>query len=202
MGTEEYLPNRFGRILLLSLEETLGVPGFQAVLSRAGLRHLAVYPPDDLQRAFPASHIPRLMVALEDLHGVGKGRELAAQAGAACFRRGLVGFGVLSDLAGLVLPLLPIRTRARVGLETVAEMFHRLADTPIRVEVQDGLLLWVMEHCDICLGRTTTTPCCHLIAGLLQATTRWATGKNSATVTEVACAATGEPHCVMEINLS
>jgi predicted hydrocarbon binding protein len=198
---ETYIPNRFGRFLLLALEQTLGVSGFQAVLGRAGLRQLAVYPPDNLERGFPVYLIPRLMTALEEMYGVGKGRDLAFQAGRACFHLGMSGFGFLIDVAGLLFPLLPPPTRARIGLETLAEMLNRFADGGIRVWKQGDDLVWVMERCRVCGGRVTTSPCCHLMAGLLEETVRWATGRDSATVTEVTCAAAGGPRCEMEIEL-
>jgi predicted hydrocarbon binding protein len=198
---ETYIPNRFGRFLLLALEQTLGISGFHAVLGRSGLRHLAVYPPDNLERAFPVSFIPRLMIALEEMYGVGKGRELAFQTGRACFRLGMPGFGFLTDMAGLLFPLLPARTRARIGLETLAEMLNRFADGNIQVQRQGTHLVWVMEHCGVCGGRVVTSPCCQLLTGLLQETVQWATGRNSAMVTEVACAAAGAPRCEMEIDL-
>lgn len=196
-----YIPNRFGRILLLSLEQTLGIPGLQAVLGRAGLRHLAVYPADNLERGFPVGLIPRLMTALEEMYGVGKGRELAFQTGRACFRLGISGFGVLADAADMLFPLLPSPTRARVGLETVAEAFNRFADGNIQVQKQGDCFLWVVERCGVCQGRSSSSPCCHLLAGLLYETVRWATGRDSVKVTEVVCAAAGGPHCALEIEL-
>lgn len=198
---KEPIPNRFGRILLLSLEETLGLPGLQTVLGRAGLRHLAVYPPDNLEKGFPVGLISRLMAALEEMYGVGRGRELAFQAGRACFRLGVSGFGILADIATLVFPLLPPLTRARIGLEAVAEMFNRATDGNIQVQRRDNHLFWVVDRCAVCQGRTSSSPCCHLLAGLLQETVHWATGRDSVRVREVACAASGGPHCAMEIDL-
>lgn len=196
-----YIPNRFGRILLLSLERTLGIPGLQAVLGRAGLRHLAVYPADNLEREFPVGLIPRLMTALEEMYGVGKGRELAFQAGRACFHLGISGFGFLADVADMLFPLLPSPTRARVGLETVAEVFNRFTDEHIHVQRQGDRFLWVVERCGVCQGRTSSSPCCHLLTGLLHEAVQWATGRDSVKVTEVVCAAAGGPHCAMEIEL-
>ncbi|MBC7227906.1 MAG: 4-vinyl reductase [Thermoflexales bacterium] len=198
---ETYIPNRFGRFLLMALEQALGTPGFQAMLGRGGLRHLAVYPPDNLERGFPVGLIPRLMAALEEMYGVGKGRELAFQAGQTCFHLGVADFGVLADIADLVFPLLPPLTRARIGLETMAEILNRVTDGHVHVQRQDGHLFWVVERCGVCQGRTSSSPCCHLLAGLLYEAVHWATGRDSVTVTEVACAASGGPHCAMEIDL-
>ncbi len=196
-----YIPNRFGRLLLLSLEQALGISGLQAVLGRAGLRHLAIYPTDNLERGFPMSLVPRLMSALEEIYGVGKGRELAFQTGRACFHLGISDFGILADMADILFPLLPSLTRARVGLETLAEVFNRFADGNIQLQKQGDRFLWVVERCSVCQGRTSSSPCCHLLAGLLWETVHWATGRDSIRVTEVVCAAAGGPHCAMEIEL-
>lgn len=185
----------------MALEQSLGTPGFQAVLGRAGLRHLAVYPADNLERGFPVGLIPRLMTALEEMYGVGKGRELAFQTGRACFHLGISDFGVLADAADMLFPLLPSLTRARIGLETMAEVFNRFTDGNIQVQKQGDRFLWVVEHCGVCQGRTSSSPCCHLLAGLLQETVHWATGRDSVKVTEVVCVASGGPHCAMEIDL-
>mgnify|MGYP000011743480 FL=1 len=201
MIEETHIPNRFGRFLLMALEQSLGTPGFQAVLGRAGLRHLAVYPADDLERGFPVGLVPRLMAALEEMYGVGKGRELAFQTGRACFHLGISDFGILADTAEWLFPLLPSLTRARIGLETLAEVFNRFADGNIQVQKQGDHFLWVVEHCGVCQGRTSSSPCCHLLTGLLQETVHWATGRGSVKVTEVVCAAAGGPHCAMEIEL-
>ncbi|MGQ9709014.1 MAG: V4R domain-containing protein [Anaerolineae bacterium] len=198
---ETYIPNRFGRFLLMALEQSLGTPGFQAVLGRTGLRHLAIYPANNLERGFPIGLVPRLMTTLEEMYGVGKGRELAFQAGRSCFHLGISDFGILADAVEWLFPLLPSLTRAQIGLEILAEMFNRFADGNIQVQKQGDHFLWVVERCGVCQGRTSSSPCCHLLAGLLQETVHWATGKDSVKVTEVACAAAGGPHCAMEIEL-
>lgn len=201
MIEETYIPNRFGRFLLMALEQSLGTSGLQAVLGRAGLRHLAVYPADNLEKEFPVGLVPRLMAALEEMYGVGRGRELAFQAGRACFHLGISDFGILADMAEWLFPLLPSLTRARIGLEILAEMLNRFADGNIQFRKQGDHFLWVVERCGVCQGRTSSSPCCHLLAGLLQETVQWATGKDSVKVTEVVCAAAGGPHCAMEIEL-
>ncbi|MDW8067549.1 MAG: 4-vinyl reductase [Anaerolineae bacterium] len=198
---EQCVPNRFGRFLLLALERTLGVSGLQGVLGRANLRHLADIPPDNLDREFPVGCISRLMSALEETYGIGKGRELAFQAGRYCFHLGLASFGFLADVANLMLPFFPARMRARIGLETLAEILNRFADGAVRVETGDGYLFWRVGQCGVCQGRTSSAPCCHLLAGLLQETVHWATRQHSSTVTEVTCTAAGGPCCLMEIHL-
>ncbi len=198
---ETYIPNRFGRFLLMALEQSLGTPGFQAVLGRAGLRHLSVYPADNLERKFPVGLIPRLMTALEEMYGVEKGRDLAFQTGRVCFHLGISDFGLLADAVSLVFPLLPSPVRARVGIEIVAEVFNRFTDGNIQVRKEGDHFLWVVERCGICQGRTSSSPCCYLLTGLLHETVHWAIGRDSVHVTEVACAAAGGPHCAMEIDL-
>lgn len=201
MIEETRIPNRLGRFLLVALEQSLGTSGLQAVLGRAGLRHLAVYPADNLERGFPVGQVPRLMAALEEMYGVGKGRELAFRTGRTCFHLGISDFGILAETAEWLFPLLPSPTRARIGLEILAEIWNRFADGNVQVQKQGDHFLWVIERCGVCQGRVSSSPCCHLLAGLLQETVHWATGRDSVSVTEVVCAAAGGPHCAMEIEL-
>lgn len=198
---EARVPNKIGRIVLMAVKETIGNDDFQTVLARAGLRHLATYPPDNLERNFPTGYFPRLMAALEETYGVGKGRELAFRSGRLCFHLGAQDLGPLLDLAHLALSLLPKRIRAKIGLETLAEMFNRFADQAVHLEEENGHITWVTEHCGICRGRTTTAPCCHFLTGLLQEALRWSTGGDSFPVAEVSCAATGAPHCAFQVEI-
>ncbi len=197
---DEYIPSKMGRILLLALEETLGEDNFQTVLARAGLRDLTNYPADDLAYSFPVLWIPRLAAALEDLYGVREGRELAFRAGQACFRIGARDLSLFLDVLQVALRLLPPVVRFQAGLETLAEAFRRFTAQSVRVERVNGLYHWVMEDCGVCRGRTTASPCCHLMAGLLQATLAWFTGK-PVSVTETTCIANGAPHCTLQVEL-
>lgn len=196
----QYIPNKMGRILLLALEETLGEDDLQTVLARAGLRDLTDYPPDDLAFAFPAIWVPRLAAALEDLYGVREGRNLAFRVGQACFRLGARDLSLFLDLLQIALRLLPPALRLQAGLETLAEAFHRFTSQSVRVERVDGGCRWVVEDCGFCRGRTATSPCCHLMAGLLQATLAWFTARPVA-VTETACIANGAPHCTLQVEV-
>ncbi len=198
---EARAPNKIGRIVLMAIEGTIGNEGLQTVLARAGLRHLATYPPNDLERNFPTGYFSRLMAALEETYGVGKGRELAFRSGRLCFHLGVQDLGLILDLADLALPLLPTRIRAKISLETLAEMFNRFADQAVHLEEENDRIIWVTEHCGVCQGRTTTAPCCQFLTGLLQEALRWSTGGDSFSVAEVSCAAMGAPYCAFQVEI-
>ena len=55
-----YYPNKFGRIMIQSLEEVMGKNGLNAILNLAGLNHyIDNYPPDNLDKGFDfAEHRP------------------------------------------------------------------------------------------------------------------------------------------------
>lgn len=199
---EAFIPNKIGRIVLMAIEGAIGTADLQIVLARAGLRHLATYPPDDLQRDFPAAYLSRLMAALEETYGIGKGRELALQSGRLCFRLALQGLSPLPDIVAPAFPFLPRRIRVKIALETLTEMFNRFADQATHLEEQNGHFTWVLERCGVCQGRTTTVPCCHFLVGLLQEALRWSAGQPPSSVTEVACTATGAPYCALTVEMS
>ncbi len=197
---EARIPNKIGRILLMAVEGTIGSDNLQTILARAGLRHLATYPPDNIEREFPTGYVSRLMTALEEIYGVGKGRELAFRSGRRSFHLGAQDLGLFLDLAGLTFPLLPAQVRAKIGLETLAEILNRFGNQGVHITQENASFTWVVERCGICQGRTTTAPCCHFLTGLLQETLRWSTGGDSFSVAEVSCTATGAPHCAFQVH--
>lgn len=198
---EARIPNKIGRVVLMAMDATIGNTDLQTVLARAGLQHLATYPLDNLERDFPAGHLSRLMRALEETYGAGKGRELALQSGRRCFHLGAQDLGLMRDLADLALPILPTRMRAKIGLVTLAEMFNHFAGQAVHLKEENGHFHWVVEHCGVCQGRKTTAPCCHLLTGLLQELLYWCTGGDRFSVTEVSCTATGAPHCAFQVEM-
>ena len=48
-----YYPNKFGLIIIKSLEDVMGKNGLNAILNLAGLNYyIENYPPDNLEKAF------------------------------------------------------------------------------------------------------------------------------------------------------
>jgi hypothetical protein len=77
---DHFLPNKIGRILLLSLEEVVGHNGVNAALNVAGLPDLIhSYPPNTLDREFSFSAVGRIHQALDRLYGLRRARLACAR---------------------------------------------------------------------------------------------------------------------------
>src|SRR5215831_5462827 len=104
-----HYPNKFGLIILKSLEEVMGKNGLNAILNLAGLNnYIENYPPDNLEKGFDFTELSAIGVALEDMYGPRGGRGLALRAGRATFSQGLKNFGALAGVGDLAFKVLPL----------------------------------------------------------------------------------------------
>jgi predicted hydrocarbon binding protein len=189
-----------GRIILLSLEEIIGPKNMQAVLKQAGMADLInAYPPDNLERKFPFESISQLLTALEQLYGPRAGRGLALRTGRATFKHGLRKFSPMVGLDDLAFRLASVENKLQAGADTFAQIFNRFSDQKVRVEAQNGAILWHIERCPVCWNRYDTDPICHLAAGLLQESLYWISGGKIYKVEEIDCIAKGDPSCSFRI---
>jgi len=196
-----YYPNKMGRIVLLSLEETLGRNGLNAVLNLAGLHYLINnYPPNNLDAGFPFDDIGAIHQSLEEMYGPRGGRGLANRAGRACFKYGLREFGPVLGISDLAFRLLPLNMKLKVGADVLAVTFSRFADQSIRLEEDPTSFRLHIAPCPVCWGRKTNTPCCSLAVGVLQEGLYWVSGGKNFMVEEVACIAKGDPACTMQVS--
>ncbi len=195
-----YLPNKFARILLLSLEEVLGPNSLRAVLTLARLSDLTEQPlPPNFEPAFPFVALAHLTAAIDEMYGARSGQQLSLRAGRAVFRHGIKDFGGLLSVADVAFRILPLSFRLRLSIEVLAEILNRYSDQRVRLaETSDGHL-WIMERCGCCWGWQATYPACSLITGLLMETLYWASGGRAFEVEEVTCAALGDPACMFRI---
>lgn len=195
-----YCPNKVGRIALLSLEEILGHTGLNAVLNRAGLRHHTTnLPPNTLDPGFLLTDLSAMQQSLEDLYGPRGGRGLATRAGRACFKYGLREFGPLLGLSDLAFRLLPLNMKIKVGAEALATTFNRYTEEMLELEEYPEAFRVRVTRCPMCWGRHTDGPSCHLVVGVLQEALFWVSGGKNFLVEEIACAAAGDPACVIHI---
>ncbi len=204
-----FFPNKMGRIFFLALEEVLGntkrdtkapESAWRAILSSARLQdRLDDYPPNDFAAEFSFDELGRIQQALEALYGLRTGRRLARRTGRACFRIGVEDLRPVLGIADLVLRILPLRMRFRVGFEVLAHMFDRYSDHAVRLEEDEQYFRWVTERCGVCWGRETDVPCCDLMVGLLEEGLYWLSGGASFFIEESSCIATGDPACVILI---
>jgi predicted hydrocarbon binding protein len=167
-----YYPNKFGLIIIKSLEEVMGRNGLNAILNLAGLNnYIENYPPDNLDKGFDFAELSAVGVALEEMYG---------PRGAA-------------DLAFVVLPL---QSKLRIGLPAFAKIFSQLSDQYSTVEEKDTEFIWTIHKCPVCWGRTNADkPVCYIATGLLQEALKWVSGGNEFRVNESKCVAVGDAIC-------
>ena len=196
-----YYPNRMGRIILLSMEEVMGKTGVNAVLHLAALPHLIeTYPSDDTELAFPFHTLSNITETLEQAYGPHGGRGLALRIGRACFNYGVRQYSKQLGLTEMAFRLLPLPAKVNAGARAFAELFNNFTDQRVRVEEEDGKLLWHIERCPLCWDRTAQDPVCHLAVGLLQEALYWLSGGKVFDVEEKTCIAAGDETCTIVID--
>ena len=165
-----YYPNKFGLIIIKSLEEVMGKNGLNAILNLGGLNnYIDNYPLDNLDKGFDFAELAAIGVALEEMYGPRGGRGLALRAGRATFSDALKNFGALAGAADLAFVVLPLQSKLRIGLPAVAKIFSQLSDQHSTVEEKDSEIIYTIHKCPVCWGRTNVDkPVCYLATGLLQ----------------------------------
>lgn len=196
-------PNRMGRIILQSMEEIMGRNGVNALLKLASLPSLIEsYPVDDPKLEFPFSAVSALTEMLEQAYGPHGGRGLAMRIGRTCFRLGVRQYGLQLGLTEMAFRLMPLSTKLHAGAAAFAELFNKFTDQRVRVQEEDGKLLWHIERCPLCWGRQASEPVCHLAVGLLQEALYWVSGGKVFNVEEKTCIAAGDATCTIVIDQS
>ncbi|NMB68922.1 MAG: 4-vinyl reductase [Chloroflexi bacterium] len=191
-----YYPNKFGRIMILSLEDVMGRNGVNAILNLANLPNLMEnLPPDNLEKAFDFADVSAITGALEEMYGPRGGRGLALRAGRATFSDALRNFGALAGVGDLAFKVLPLHAKLRIGLPAMAKIFSQISDQYSTVEEKDDHLVYTIHRCPVCHGRHTDKPDCYIATGLLQESLKWVSGGSEFRVNESKCIAMGDPTC-------
>ncbi len=193
-------PNKISRIFLLALNDVLGDNNMLAVLNTARLPRLVEeFPPANFEPGLTFEEVVDLFEALESIYGQRGGRKVAHQAGQACFKYGIEGFGGLIGFADFFLRILPVGMRVRIGLEVLREIFNRYSDQHIAVGEGESAYVFVSEQCGMCWQRHADGPVCALMAGLLEETLYWISRGQRFAIEETACIARGDPNCTFYI---
>jgi hypothetical protein len=125
-----YYPNKFGFIIIRSLEEVMGKNGLNAILNLGGLsNYIENYPPDNLEKGFDFAELSAIGNALEEMYGPRGGRGLALRGGRATFSDALKNFGALAGVADLAFVVLPLHAKLRIGVPAMAKIFSQLSDS-------------------------------------------------------------------------
>ena len=201
--TTYHYPNRMGRIILLSMEEVMGRNGVNALLKLASLPSLIEnYPTDTAEPAFAFSTVSNLTEMLEQAYGPHGGRGLALRIGRACFNYGVRQYSTQLGLTQMAFRLLLLLLKLHAGASAFAELFNNFTDQRVRVEEEDGTILWHIERCPLCWERKAQDPVCHLAVGLLQEALYWLSGGKVFNVEEKTCIAAGDQTCTIVIDQS
>lgn len=194
-------PNRMGRIILLSMEEVMGRNGINALLKLSSLSSfIENYPSDNTEPGFPFSTVSNLTEMLEQVYGPHGGRGLALRVGRACFNYGVRQYSTQLGLTEMAFRLLPLPAKLHAGASAFAQLFNNFTDQRVRVEDDDGKILWHIERCPLCWERRTHDPACHLAVGLLQEALYWLSGGKVFNVEEKTCIAAGDETCTIVID--
>ncbi|MBM3145248.1 MAG: hypothetical protein FJ010_09815 [Chloroflexi bacterium] len=201
MTDQYFYPNIWGRSILTSAEEILGERGINALLNLVGLsNYIGNLPPDDIQKAFPFSHVANLQQGLYDMYGSKGARVFATRGGEETFRHSLHKYDKVQKAAQAAMSLGSTETRIKLGLQFFSKFFNTVSDQVVRIDEDEGNWYWIIERCPMCWGRKAGEPVCHLGVGVLNAASRWATGGKKFRIAETGCKALGEENCIYTIS--
>jgi predicted hydrocarbon binding protein len=196
-----FYPPKMGRIILLGMEEIMGLNGVDTVLRLSPLENFTKdYLQANADHAFSFESVSVLQSTLEQMYGPHGGRGLALRIGRACFKYGLKEYGSMLGLTEMAFRLLSLPVKLHIGAKTFADLFNKHTDQRVRVEEKDNKILWHIERCPLCWERKAEEPICHLAVGLLQESLSWLSGGRIFNVEETACIAKGEAVCTIVID--
>jgi predicted hydrocarbon binding protein len=201
MNEQNFYPNRWVRIILIATEEIVGKNGVKALLNMGGLSHyIENYPPDNMRKEVPFSHVGQLQQAFWEMYGPRGARAFAIRAGKKTFNDGLESFGVVAKAARAAMKIGSLETRIGKGLQFFATFFNQVSDQKVRVSDDGEHWYWHIEVCPMCEGRTADSPVCHLAVGVLQgALENFADADKRFRITAVQCQAAGAEEGVITI---
>jgi predicted hydrocarbon binding protein len=183
------------------MEEVIGRNGVNAILKLGNLSSLVDhYPPDNNEMNFSFSSVTCLTEMLERAYGPHGGRGLALRTGRACFNYGVRHYSTQMGLTEMTFRLLPLSAKLPAAATAFSELFNKFTDQRVRIEHEEGKLLWHIDRCPLCWERKASEPVCHLAVGLLQEALYWISGGKVFDVEERTCIAAGDPTCTIEID--
>jgi hypothetical protein len=195
-----YLANRLGRVLLESLEETIGRNGLNALLNLTGSGHYIAQPPaNDLELGFDLATFSNLNRAMEMIYGPRGARGLALRSGRALYDRIASNFDIPTGFNELAFRLLPAQTRLKIGVPGLARVLSHYSDQTHRAMDRGAYFDYSIERCAVCWGQTATSPMCFLAVGLLQEALSVFGRGQEFRVIQTECRAIGSATCIFHI---
>lgn len=147
-----------------------------------------------------ARDISGIATALENRYGLQGARGTALQIGRAAFKGILFTFGSEDGFEDEEYRLLPVRKRARAGLEKLAAIFDCSCGLHVTVTAEPDAWLWTLADCQHCDDPRVESTVSHFMLGLLQEYFAYISGGKVFIVEETACRADGDPECVIRVH--
>ena len=200
MSDEFFYPNIWGRSILTSAEEILGDKGVNALLNLVGLtQYIGNYPPDNIKKEFPFSHVAKIQQGLWDMYGSKGARVFATRGGEQTFQHSLSKYDKVQKAAQAAMTIGSMEGRMKAGIVFFSKFFNTVSDQVVHIEEDDTHWKWIIERCPVCWERKAEEPVCHLAIGVLNAASNWASGGHKYRIQETECVAMGDPNCVIMI---
>ncbi len=194
------LSNLFARAYLDELESLTGKNGLSAVLKQAGLAAWITAPPvDGPEREVDFAEFSSLVAGLEDLYGPRGGRSLSRRGGMGTFGRLLTSLEQLYGCITLPASPLPPADKLKQTLTALAKGLDETSDLECSLREQTGALSFEVHRCPACWGRSSDTPACAAIGGLLEQSAHWLFGAEPLAAEETACLARGDDKCAFRV---
>ena len=195
-----FLPNRIARVILASLEESLGKAGLEKILQAANLAELVdERPADTMDSTFNFADFSMLNGAIDEIYGTRGGRAITSRAGKAVFDQVFSHFGAMAGIEDDTFMELPVDVKMRIGLPALAKILSSVSDMQTSIEETGESTTVTVHQCPACWVRQTEKPACNLINGLLLAGCKWISGGIDFTVHQSLAKSSGDETCTFEI---
>ena len=198
---KKYIPNSMMYITLLTVQETIGKNGLNAILNYTSLtKYRDNFPPNDDKLEVPGTDFTRIQGGIIDIFGERGARSILYKAGRRGFQLVIEKNPTLLGLMGIGLKLLSKRKRLEKVFELGAESNNKIFGENQRFYVTDEGFVCELFDCYWCKGLTSEGPICFGEAGLDAEVAKWASGDEHE-VREVLCRARGDDVCKFVISL-
>jgi hypothetical protein len=193
-------PTPLASTYLKVIVDLLGPNGVDAVLRRAGLDAWIGTPPGvPAGQAVDIAEIASLLAALEETLGARGSRGLERRMGASGFSDVFQPVGAVAAMRDPAFQEFPLERRLRSGMHALARTVDQMMGAGATVQERPGAVVFRLETCASCWGRTSEGPVCASVAGLLAAAAEWIAPESGAAVEETACRAQGAAGCEFHI---